>query len=189
MSVKLLAFAGSLRKGSLNKQLVQQVGSYAQSYGAEVTFIDLMDYSMPLYNEDIQNEHFPTSAHAFKQLLKEHDGFFIASPEYNSAFSGVLKNAIDWASRTEEGEEKLEAFKGKTAAIMTATPGSLGGIRGLPSLRLVLSNMGVLVLPTQLAFGRANEGFNADGTIKDETIAQRAKLLAKELVEFTEKIT
>ncbi len=189
MSIKILAFAGSLRENSLNKKLVQQVAEYARINGAEVNYIDLLDFPMPLYNEDLQKDGFPKPAHEFKQLLKAHDGFLIASPEYNSALSGVLKNAIDWASRTEEGEEKLEAFKGKTAAIMTATPGALGGIRGLPPLRLILATIGMHVLPTQLAFGKADKGFNDDGSIKDEAIAQRAEALAKEFVDYTSKLT
>jgi len=188
MSVKLLAFAGSLREESFNKKLVQQVAEYARKEGAEVTYIDLRDYEMPLYDGDIEAKGFPKSAHDFKQLMKDHDGFIISTPEYNSAISGLLKNAIDWASRSEEGEGKLEAFQGKTAAIMTASPGRLGGIRGLPIIRLILSHIGVYVIPSQLAFGAAHEGFNEDGTIKDQSMADRADSLAKELVEFTEKV-
>lgn len=186
MSVKLLAFAGSLRSGSLNKQLVKAAAQYAEEAGAEVTYIDLNDFDLPLYNQDLEKGNgLPEPVKKLKGLMKEHHGFLIATPEYNSALSGVLKNMIDWVSRREEGEEKLEVFTGKTACIMTASPGGLGGIRGLPILRLILSHVNVLVIPKQVAFGGAHEGFNDDGTIKNESAASRVQAMAQELVQVT----
>jgi NAD(P)H-dependent FMN reductase len=100
-------------------------------------------------------------------LLLSHQGLLIASPEYNSSITAVLKNAIDWASRPVPGEPMLAGFVDKVAAIMTTSPGALGGLRGLVHLRAILGNISVLVLPGQVAIPKAYEAFNADGTLKD----------------------
>lgn len=181
--VKILAFAGSSRKQSVNKQLVSYAAQGAAEAGADVTVIDLADYPAPIYNQDLEAEQgMPDSAKAFKKLLIEHDGFLIASPEYNSAFSPLLKNMIDWASRRESEEEpKLLAFQGKFAAIMAAAPGASGGIRGLVFLRLLLSNIGVTVLAEQLAVPFANKVFGTDGSIHDEQQQQAIFNLGRRL--------
>lgn len=168
---KILAFAGSTRKDSFNKKLVKLAAAGATASGAEVTLVDLADYPMPLFSQDEERDNgMPGNAHAFKELMIAHDGFLIASPEYNSAFSPLLKNTIDWATRAEfKGEPPLRAFQGKTAAIMAASPGALGGLRGLVFLRLLLSNIGVTVLPQQQAIPHADKAFNDSGLLVDET--------------------
>jgi len=165
---KILAFAGSTRADSFNKRLVQVAAQGARSAGAEVNFVDLRDLPMPFFDEDLEaTEGMPAGAQQFKQLLMTHQGLLIASPEYNSSFSAVLKNALDWASRTAPGEPPLAAFSGKVAAIMSASPGALGGLRGLVPLRLLLGNISILVIPQQVAISKAHEAFNEDGTLKD----------------------
>ena len=125
---------------------------------------------MPLFDQDIEaDEGMPENARKFKKLLAEHDAVMIASPEYNSAFSPLLKNVIDWASRTEsEDEPSLSAYQGKVAVIMSASPGGLGGSRGLVFLRMLLANMGVMVLPEQKAISGAFKAFNEDGSLSDD---------------------
>ncbi|MCZ6798275.1 MAG: NAD(P)H-dependent oxidoreductase, partial [Gammaproteobacteria bacterium] len=150
---KILAFAGSARKDSLNKKLLKIVAAGAEAAGAHLTLVDLAEFEMPLFNQDLETEAgMPDRAGEFKRLMIEHDGFLIASPEYNSAFSPLLKNTLDWASRAEsEDEPPLVAFRGKTAAILATSPGGLGGIRGLVHLRMMLGNLGVIVMPEQQA--------------------------------------
>ncbi len=168
MTPKILAFAGSTREGSYNKKLVKIAAAGARAAGAEVTDLDLRDLPMPLYDADLQErEGMPENAKRFKALLKEHAGFLISAPEYNSGITGVLKNAIDWASRSEPGEPSLVCFTGKTAAIMAASPGALGGLRGLVHVRAILSNINVLVIPDQIAVPKANEAFGPDGKLLD----------------------
>jgi NAD(P)H-dependent FMN reductase len=168
MSPKILAFAGSTRTGSYNKQLVQVAAAGARAAGAEVTFLDLRDVPMPLYDGDLETaEGIPSNAQTLKKLLIEHQGLLIASPEYNSSISAVLKNAIDWASRPAEGEAPLACFAGKVATIMSASPGNLGGLRGLVHVRSILGNIKVIVLPDQIAVSKAHEAFNSDGSMKD----------------------
>ena len=181
---KILAFAGSARQQSFNHRLVKIAASGAERAGAQVKVIDLGDYPMPLFNQDLEAESgIPSNALAFKQLLKDHDGFLIASPEYNSAFSPLLKNAIDWASRSETDDEPpLIAYKGKTAVIMSASPGGLGGLRGLVFVRMLLANLGMIVLPNQVAVGNANEAFDDKGLLIDEKRQQAVTALGSALV-------
>src|ERR1700690_2177036 len=111
---KILAFAGSTRKESFNKKLVKVAADAARAAGAEVTYLDLKDIPMPLYDGDLETEQgLPENAKKFKAMLLAHDGLLISAPEYNSSISGVLKNAIDWASRPAPGEAPLACFAGK----------------------------------------------------------------------------
>ena len=121
---------------------------------------------MPIYDGDIESASgLPEHAKRFKALLKEHDALLIASPEYNSSISAALKNAIDWASRAEPGEAPLACFAGKVAGLMGASPGPNGGLRGLVTVRSILSNIQVIVLPEQVTLSKANEAFGADGKL------------------------
>lgn len=186
---KILAFAGSTRTASYNKQLVRTAADAARAAGAEVTVIDLRDLPLPLFDEDFESEHgLPENAKKLKTLFRDHDAFLIASPEYNSSITAVLKNAIDWASRGETDDEPaLYAYRGKTAALLSASPGALGGLRGLVHLRAILGNIGVIVLPDQVALPKAHEAFDATGKLKDERPAKQVTALAQNLVSFLKK--
>jgi NAD(P)H-dependent FMN reductase len=151
-----------------------------------VTLIDLRDFPMPLYDGDLEaSSGLPETAKQFKKLLREHDGLLISSPEYNSSITGVLKNAIDWASRTESDDESdLVCFRGKVAALMSASPGGLGGLRGLVHLRSILGNIGVIVLPDQISISSAHEAFDERGKLKDERKSKQVTGIATGLAEF-----
>jgi chromate reductase len=165
---RILAFAGSTRKDSYNKKLVRIAADGARQAGAEVTFADLRDYPMPLFDEDLEAaEGMPEGARRFKELLLGHNGLLIGAAEYNSGPTAVLKNAIDWASRKGPGPLQAWPFAGKYAALLCASPGGLGGIRVLPMLRMILSNIDIHVIPDQLALPQAHEAFQEDGTLKD----------------------
>lgn len=189
-TIKILAFAGSARKDSFNKKLAKLAAKGAESAGAKVTFLDLKDYPLPLYDQDVESEKgLPDNAKKVKQMLIDHDGFLIACPEYNSSITPLLKNTIDWCSRAEsENEPPLQAFKGKTAAIISASPGALGGLRGLVHARAILSNIGVLVVPNQRAIGGAHKAFDDQGQLTDAKQAEAVEALAKELVELIGKL-
>jgi NAD(P)H-dependent FMN reductase len=165
---RVLGFAGALRAESWNKKLVRLALDGARAAGADVTYLDLREVPMPLYDADIEkSEGIPPNAKRFKELLIAHDGFLIATPEYNSSISGALKNAIDWASRAAPGEAPLVCFEDKVVGLMSASPGALGGLRGLMTLRSILSSIRVFVLPDQLAVSRAHEAFDEHGKLKD----------------------
>ncbi len=187
---KILAFAGSLRQGSYNKLLVQNAICGLEEAGASVTYIDLKDYPLPLYNGDIENsEGLPVNAQRIKELMWQHDGFIIASPEYNGSISAVLKNVIDWASRpSKAGEAPLSCFADKVALIISASPGNLGGLRGLVHLRCILENIRTLVLPDQKAISKAHEAFTGDGKLKNEEDRLSIEALGKKLVDILIKL-
>lgn len=168
MSTKLLFLAGSCRKGSLNMKLASAAQKMARDQGAETTFIDLADYDLPIYNGDYEDEHgVPDNAKKLKQIFMDHDGFFIASPEYNSGYSPLLKNTIDWMTRPMGDDVPgLAAFTDKVGAISAASPGGLGGMRVLVQLRMLLGNINVHVIPAQAAISNASEAFN--DTLKND---------------------
>lgn len=177
---RLIAFAGSTRRESFNKKLVRIAADGARAAGAEVTLLDLAEYPMPLYDGDLEaSQGMPPQAKRFKEALKAHDGFLISSPEYNSSISAVLKNALDWASRPEPGDTPLVAFAGKVAGIMAASTGALGGLRGLVTLRMMLGNIQVLVVPDQATLPNAHEAFKADGTLTDDKKKSAAEAIGR----------
>ncbi|MCU7813106.1 MAG: NAD(P)H-dependent oxidoreductase [Candidatus Thiodiazotropha sp. (ex Notomyrtea botanica)] len=190
MTPRILAFAGSSRKESFNKRLLTIAVSGAEAAGADVTQIDLADYPMPLFNQDLESKTgIPENALKFKRLLIDHDAFIIASPEYNSAFTPLLKNVIDWASRAESDDEPpLMAYQGKVAAILAASPGALGGLRGLVFLRMLLANIGVTVLPDQQAIPQAFKAFNEDGSLVDDRKQQVVLALGRKLAATVGKL-
>ncbi len=180
---KILAFAGSTRKDSFNKRLAKVALHAAEKMGAKTTFIDLLDYDMPLYSDDLLKKHgMPDSVIAFKEMLKSHNGFFIASPEYNGSLTGTLKNAIDWATIKGEGEDRMACWNGKIAGLLSASPGGLGGIRGLHHLRTILAGIGTFVLPNHLAVGNSTTNLQNDTHITDEKLQQQVDTLATEIV-------
>lgn len=187
---RILAFAGSARRDSFNRKLVAVVAQGARDAGAEVTEIDLGELPMPIYDQDLEAaEGLPAEAKRFKALLREHHGLLIASPEFNSSITPLLKNCLDWASRSEEGDGKpLVAYKGKVAALVSASPGRLGGLRGLVHVRSILQNIGVMVIPDQLAVSHAHQAFSADGQLADSRVASRARAIGQQLSETLEKL-
>jgi chromate reductase, NAD(P)H dehydrogenase (quinone) len=176
---KILALAGSLREHSYAKRVLRTAIKGAESAGAEVTFIDLRDFPMPIYNADEHEQSgFDENAERFQQILSEHDGLLICSPEYNGSIPGGLKNAIDWASRKSGKFGMVEVFKGKWAAIMTASPGAFGGLRCLAHLRGVLSIMFVNVLPTEIAVTFVAGKFEGDDS---EMTDEKTKKILEDL--------
>lgn len=187
---KILALSGSLRRASYNQKLAALLAEGARAAGAEVTVISLRDYPMPLFDEDLEAaEGKPEAAKQLKQLFASHQGLIITSPEYNSSVSAALKNAIDWVSRGDAPDEPfLSALAGKTALISAASPGGLGGLRGLVHLRAILGNIGITVLPDQLAIGSAHTALTADGTLADAAMAQRVSDLGAGLARHLQKL-
>lgn len=187
--VKVLAFSGSTRNDSFNKKLLKIAIRGAEAAGGEVTYLELRDLQLPLYDGDLEAaQGLPPGGRRFKDLLFAHDAILISAPEYNSSISGVMKNAIDWASRPVPGEKPLQGFTGKIAGLLSASPGMLGGLRGLVVVRMMLSNIGVVVLPEQFALSQAHNAFDENGEIKDEKQRASAERIGRHLVEFTAKL-
>jgi NAD(P)H-dependent FMN reductase len=184
----VVAFSGSARAESYNSRLVRIAAEAARAEGARVTLVDWRELPLTLMDEDEEKAHgIPKNAKVFKELLKSHDGFLISAPEYNSSITPLLKTAIDWASRREGDEKPLVAFAGKTAALMSASPGALGGLRGLVHVRAILGNIQVLVLPNQVAISKANEALEGP-RLKDPQQLASIEALAKSLVAMLRKL-
>ena len=189
--MRLLFFAGSAREASFNKKLALLGHHIAEANGIEAVFVELKDYPMPIYNGDIEAaEGPPERARAFKALLGEYQGVFIASPEYNSSVTPLLKNTLDWVTRVRaKGETGLEVFKSRVFAISGASPGYYGGMRSLLNLRQILAvGIGALVIPEQLALPRAMDAFEADGSLKDRNQQEMLKGVVEALATAARKL-
>ena len=161
--MRLLFFAGSVREGSFNKKLARLGQHIAEANGIEAVFVDLRDYPMPIYDGDLEaDEGPPVKAREFKALLGEYEGVFIASPEYNSSITPLLKNTLDWVTRVRaKGETGLEVFTTRVFAISGASPGYYGAMRSLLTLRQILAvGIGALVIP------QADRGAARDGCVR-----------------------
>ena len=177
---KILAFAGALRAESTNKKAVRIAARGAETAGAEVTYIDLKEFPLPIYDGDIETESgLPENAVKLQEMMLEADGFLISSPEYNSSISGALKNVIDWTSRPRGDLKAGACYAGKVVALMSASPGGLGGLRGLFDIRKILSTMGVIVLPDQVAVSDSYRAFDDDGNLADEKLHAKVEGLGE----------
>jgi NAD(P)H-dependent FMN reductase len=191
--VRILVFAGSARKASLNKKLARVAAEAARAAGGEVTLIDLDDYPMPVYHGDLEaTEGMPENGRKLRALFIEHDAILVASPENNQSITALLKNTIDWLSR-DIGDGKgtnngLAPYRGKVAGLMNATPGPYGGVRHLYHLRQVLSGLQMIVLPNQVQLAHADRAFGADGLLVDERMVKAVNTLAKALVDLAGKL-
>ena len=193
MSARILAFAGSARRDSLNKKLARAARAAAEAAGAEATFIDLEDYSLPVYHGDLEAASgMPGKARELRAHFLEHDGLLIASPENNSSITALLKNTIDWLSRdVDDGKgpnSGLAPWRGKVAGMLAASPGAFGGVRHLPHLRQVLAGLGVTVVGAQVAVPKAHEAFAADGSLADERVAKQVRSLAEAVAGLAAKL-
>lgn len=179
-SVRLLALAGSTREGSYNQRLADLAASAGAASGIHVTPLSLARYDLPLYSDALERSAFPEAALALKAELAAHDGFLIATPEHNGSIPAVLKNAIDWASRPQPGQ--AQPFAGRVATLLAASPGALGGLRGLPVVRQLLCNLGMLVTPGQMALPLAAQAFADDGGLREENPRQMLERTVGELL-------
>lgn len=187
---RILAFSGSARGESFNQRLVESAARMAGELGADVTVINLRDFPMPLMNQDLEREQGPPrEALRLKSLLVAHDGLLIAAPEYNSSITPLLKNTLDWVSRRVGDEPPMAAYRGKVAALLSASPGRLGGLRGLVHLRAVLNNLGVLVLPGQVSISSAAAAFDAGGELANDADRRRVAELVREFLAVLERLT
>lgn len=173
---KVLAFSGSTREDSMNKKLVKEAAQMAKEMGASVTVIDLRDFSMPFYDGDVEEKGgMPDKAKEFRALMEQNDVIIIASPEYNGSLSGVLKNAIDWASRAERGGSSRSAFKGKKFVLLSTSPGKGGGARGIVHLKTIIENIGGEVSGQPITVPECGTAFDAQGKLTNSATATSIK--------------
>lgn len=185
-ALKIVALAGSLRRESYNQKIVNQAAHFAKQAGAEVEIITLRELTIPLFDEDIEQQGTPADVQFLKEKLRAADGILLASPEYNGSITAPLKNAIDWASRTEVDAQP--AFSNKVVALFAASPGGLGGLRGLNHVRDILSSIGSLVLAEQLAIPAVHTIFDDKNQLSDSNTAEKISSLTHQLISVAGKL-
>jgi chromate reductase, NAD(P)H dehydrogenase (quinone) len=171
MAARLLITSGSSRAGSLNTRLAAVAAQVARGAGAEVTELDLSSLGLPVYSGDIEAAGLPAGALELRRLFAAHDAFIVAAPEYNAFITPLLLNSLDWASRAPASGDLpagVAAMSGTVAGMLSASPGALGGMRGLLFLRSFLSTaLGMLVVPETASVGTAHQAFDEHGTLKE----------------------
>ena len=182
---RILAFSGSARSGSLNRKLLAAVVAATREAGAEVTVHDFKLLPIPLYDGDLEDaEGMPANAQKLVELITQHAGLLIASPEYNSQITPLLKNAIDWCTRAEENP-----LQGKVAAVVSASPGMFGGIRSMTLARQLLVHLGCHLVPVQCVLPHADKAFDEQGQLKEERSRKAARAVATELVRLARALS
>lgn len=167
--MRALAFAASLRTGSLNRRLVEAAARLVRATGCEVDLADFREFDMPSYDGDLDAQQgLPNGALELKARLEAADAVLISVPEYNYSIPGLLKNAIDWVSRA-----RPMPWRGKSIYLMAASPSPMGGIRGLWQTRVPLEGCGALVFPDMFALAHANIAFKPNGMLADRALAER----------------
>ncbi|NRG16520.1 NAD(P)H-dependent oxidoreductase [Rhizobiales bacterium] len=183
---KILVFAGSIRSGSHNARLAGYMAKQLALADTEVTHVSLADYPMPIYDGDLEAEEgVPENAKRLKKLMTKQHGVFIASPEYNSSITPLLKNTIDWISRlSDDGEPPSAAFKNRVFAVGGASPGRFGGMRSLITLRTILEiGVGALVIPNMVSVPEAKSAFDEHGNLKEGPARNAAAAATARLIE------
>jgi len=169
--MKILAFAASLRKGSLNRKLIGVVTDMLRELGGEVDLAEFHEFDMPLFDGDRQAaEGLPPGALALERRMRAAPAMVIATPEYNYSIAGPLKNAIDWVSRA-----RPMPWRGRSIYLVSTSPGAIGGIRGLWQTRIPLEGCGALVFPDMFALAHADRAFTDDGRLADAAMADRLR--------------
>jgi chromate reductase, NAD(P)H dehydrogenase (quinone) len=185
LTPKILAFSGSLRKNSFNKMINEVAKAGAVNAGAIVTVVDLNDFPLPIYNDDDYVEFGQhENALALQEIVANHDGFLISTPSFNGSMTGALKNTFDWLSRQHPDIPREKMFKGKYAAILSASPGSFGGIKALKHVRDVLTNLLVNVLPQEIAVPFVREKFElGNPEMQDQKYKRILESVGKDLTD------
>jgi NAD(P)H-dependent FMN reductase len=183
--IRILAFSGSARRESLNRKLLAVTVQAVREAGGEVTLLDLNDVPLPLYHGDLEDaEGLPVNAVKIIDLITSHQGLLVASPEYNSMITPLLKNTIDWCTRAD-----INPLTGKVAAVVSASPGMLGGVRSMQLAKQLLLHLGCHVVPAQCILPKAHEAFDEKGALKEPRTQKSVQTLAAELVRTTRRLT
>jgi chromate reductase len=183
--VKVLVFAGSARRESLNRKLARVAAGALVRAGVEVDHAELREFEVPLYDGDLETEQGPPhGALALRDRLRAAGALCLVTPEYNHSVPGTVKNLVDWLSRL-----KPNPMKGIPALVLSASPGLAGGSRGAWALKVPLETNGMYVFPGIFSLARAHEAFAEDGALLDAAHLARLDGVAKEFVLFARAVS
>jgi len=175
-----ITLCGSLRKGSINEILRRHMSAKLREAGVAVTDLDLKDFEMPVFNQDLEAEHTPEAARRLAELFRTHDIVLIITPEYNGGITPLIANTIAWISR-----QKPSPFRHAIFGIGGLSDGKYATIFGLSHLRDSLSKVGALVVPTLLGLGPWPDVFDADGNPNEANIQWKVGQMVRELTHFS----
>lgn len=179
----ILIFAGSARRGAFSKQLAAAATTLVEENGGKPTLVDLADFDVPLYDADLEGRSgIPGSVIDFRRLVASHDGMVIASPEYNGFVTPLLLNILCWASRPSPGDDFGTVFDGRPVALMASSPGRLGGVRVIPRLRDVVTELGMVPVPGFVTVPEAGSAFTDYGRLVDKRTEDAMAGLVKRLL-------
>lgn len=168
-SLRVFALSGAARRASLNTKLLRVAAASLERHGATVEIATLGDFSMPVYDGDLEESSGPPQAAVrLAERIAAADAMLIASPEYNFSVPGSVKNAVDWVSRV-----KPNRLAGKCTQLLSASPAMVGGNRGLWALRVPLEALGARVVPDMFSLAQAHEAFTEDGRLASDSLAKR----------------
>lgn len=184
MQAKILVLSGSAREGSFNTRLATLATAKLAAAGAVATQISLKDFPLQLVDASGFGHH-PPEAMKLRELIDAHHGLFITSPEYNAGYAPALKNALDWATVAIPSAPGT-GLSGKVVALGGASPGAMGGYRGMTQLRTVLElGMGALLVPEMVAVGNAASAFKDDGSLVDERSSGFLDVVVAKLIKLS----
>ena len=188
-ALKILVIPGSLRTGSHNAKLAATITLQLVTAGAEVTRISLSDFSLPIYDGDLQAKSgVPKNAVNLKRMMGSHHGVLIVTPEYNSSVPALVKNTIDWISRVQDPHEaRGQVFRDRAFAIASASGGRLGGTRALSALRLILTACHATVVPNQLALSFAEDAYDDKDRLKHAADIEALDAMVRQLIQFSQR--
>lgn len=180
--ITAITLSGSIRSGSLNRLLQQDMSERLRARGVTVTEIDLASFPLPIFNEDVEKAGMPEAAASLGRLFVEADIIFIASPEYNGSMAPLMSNTLAWVSR-----QKGRPFRHAVFGLGGVSSGKLSTVVALSHLRDLLTKVMALVVPIDIRIGPGAEAFDETGKLIDEAAISRADLLADELVRLAAK--
>lgn len=183
---KITLISGSLRKESYNTKVLKNMEKEIISQGYITTFIDLNDYPLPFYNEDVELKGIPSNVFMLKNILKSSTGLIVSSPEYNGEISAVLKNTFDWLSRKKVNETPKENFLNLKTIIVGASIGKNGASRSIERLQVLLRELGVDKDTLNYSLAKAsNDTFDQNGKL---IISEEINIIRKLITGYLELI-
>jgi NAD(P)H-dependent FMN reductase len=190
--MKVLVFAGSTRIASYNRRLAREVAALARDRGATVTHLELGEYDVPMYNADLEAKGTPADVMKLKQLFYEHPAWLVCTPEYNASYPALVKNTLDWLSSPVKSDpvwnDDFRFSRGKVVGVLSASPGSLGGLRSQSHLIPLLLNLHCWVAPQTYALARAAEAFDAQGRLKEDSARKRVQSVIDQVLWAAERL-
>ncbi|TGG92033.1 NADPH-dependent oxidoreductase [Natronospirillum operosum] len=189
-SKPILVLPGSRRTGAISGRVLAATVARLQDQQVAVDVVQAGDLTAPLYDGDIeQNEGVPAPIIELNRRMDDARALVVVSPEYNGLFPPLLKNTLDWMSRTASDQPGIKVFRGKPVLLIGSSPGANGGLRALPHLRAQMANLGMHVYGPQLAVGQANKKIDEQGQVTDDDLAQRLDNLVAGFVEFAQRLS